>query len=263
MTGSDPEAARRGGHPRTGERRHSSCRAGLSALSRGASGIPRRRAGRCPVAPLPRGGATNPQQARDQLAHQFLVRAFGTTGTEQASYREAAAVLDRDRHDLITAAGRQFRIVRAGQVARTGPDGPNHPGPPTVPALTGQTQGRCSSRTPMPTGISHQPHSKPPCEIGRARPGPPPELIADERRARTTLTTYLRQTAPTWEKPGEETCVAYAQAADGLESAQFNEITAAGRRFRVSRVERYVRTGPAGLEPPRPSDHDPYPPPAA
>jgi hypothetical protein len=38
----------------------------------------------------------------------------GTTGTEQASYREAAAVLDRERHDLITAAGRQFRIVRAG-----------------------------------------------------------------------------------------------------------------------------------------------------
>ena len=91
----------------------------------------------------------------------------------------------------------------------------------------------------------------------------PPELIADERRTRTTLTTCLRQTAPTWEKPGEETCVAYAQGGDDLESAQFNEITAAGRRFRVSRVERYVRTSPAGLEPPRPSDHDPYPPPAA
>jgi Family of unknown function (DUF5954) len=90
--------------------------------------------------------------------------------------------------------------------------------------------------------------------------------------ARTTLTTYLRQTTPTWEKPGvkgqwelpgEETCAAYAQAADDLESAQLNEITAAARRFRVSRVERYVRTGPAGLEPPPALRPRPLPSPAA
>jgi hypothetical protein len=76
---------------------------------------------------LPGEALLTPQRARDELAHQFLVRASGTTGTEQASYREAAAVLDRERHDLITATGRQFRIVPAGQVARTGPDGPEPP----------------------------------------------------------------------------------------------------------------------------------------
>ncbi|MDL4771159.1 MULTISPECIES: DUF5954 family protein [Thermomonosporaceae] len=38
-----------------------------------------------------------------------------------------------------------------------------------------------------------------------------------------------------------------------------DEVTAAGRRFRVVRIEQLVRTGPDGPEPPRPTDLDPRP----
>ena len=204
MTGSDPEAARRGvsralangGTAHAGQVYPPLAGVHPVFLAAEQAGVRWRL--------LPRGSATNPQRSRDQLAHQFLVRAFGTTGTEQASYREAAAVLTVTA--TISSLPRAASSASCGLARSHGPGqtAPNHPGPPTVPALTGQTQGRCSSRTPMPTGISHQPHSKPPCEIGRARPGPPPELIADERRARTTLTTYLRQTAPTWKNPARK-----------------------------------------------------------
>jgi hypothetical protein len=72
-----------------------------------------------------------PQDARDDLAHQFLMRAAAAAegSQEQESYRGAAGVLDRERHDEMTAAGRRFRIARAEQVLRTGPDGPEPPRP--------------------------------------------------------------------------------------------------------------------------------------
>jgi len=75
--------------------------------------------------------------------------------------------------------------------------------------------------------------------------------------------SYFREYVPTWEKPGPQVCAAYAAAADLLEREQASEITAAGRRFRISRIERLVRMNSGGPEPPRPSDFDPYSPPAA
>ena len=81
--------------------------------------------------------------------------------------------------------------------------------------------------------------------------------------ARASLIGYLRVVAPTWEKPGNDVCAAYASAADALERGQLDDISAAGRRFRIARIERYVRMRADGPEPPRPSDFDPHPPPAA
>jgi Family of unknown function (DUF5954) len=175
MTGSDPEAAQRG-----------ASRALANGGTAHAGQVHPSLAGVHPVfltaeqagarwRLLPGKAPLTPQQARDELAHQFLVRASGTTGTEQAFYREAAAVLDVNA--TISSLPWAASSASCGPARSHGPGqtAPNHPGPPTVPALTGQTQGRYSSRTPMPTGISHQPHSKPPCGIGRARPGPCPQ----------------------------------------------------------------------------------------
>lgn len=39
-----------------------------------------------------------------------------------------------------------------------------------------------------------------------------------------------------------------------------NELTVAGRRYRIIRAQPFIRRGPKGLEPPRPTDPDPYPP---
>jgi Family of unknown function (DUF5954)/Putative exonuclease SbcCD, C subunit len=120
------------------------------------------------------------QDARDDLAHQFLVRAAGADegGQEQEGYRAAAGVLDRERHDEMTAAGRRFRIARAEQVLRTGPDGPEPPRPEESrrpgrdpawprPGLAATRPGRdpCtgSSGTPTPTPGRHRRCSEPGC----------------------------------------------------------------------------------------------------
>ncbi|WP_344270730.1 DUF5954 family protein [Actinomadura napierensis] len=49
------------------------------------------------------------------------------------------------------------------------------------------------------------------------------------------------------------------EASGTLRSGPRDAVTAAGRRFAIVRVERLVRTGPDGPEPPRPSDPDPRP----
>jgi hypothetical protein len=58
----------------------------------------------------------------------------------------------------------------------------------------------------------------------------------------------------------DEDKAAYAEAARRLESETRNQLTVAGRRFRVIRVQTLVRVGPDGPEPVRPSDYDPEPP---
>jgi hypothetical protein len=74
--------------------------------------------------------------------------------------------------------------------------------------------------------------------------------------ARDQLAGYLRVTAP-WELDLDESQrAAYDQAANVLD-ARSDELTVAGRRFRIVRVERLVRVGPDGPEGPRPSDPDP------
>ncbi|MFD6695838.1 DUF5954 family protein [Micromonospora aurantiaca (nom. illeg.)] len=56
---------------------------------------------------------------------------------------------------------------------------------------------------------------------------------------------------------------AYPQSAEEVDATQANEVTVLDRRFRVIRVETLLRFGSDGPEPPRPSDHDPEPPPEA
>ncbi|RFS85404.1 hypothetical protein D0T12_10215 [Actinomadura spongiicola] len=50
-----------------------------------------------------------------------------------------------------------------------------------------------------------------------------------------------------------------AVAARTLQDEAADEVIAAGRRFRIVRIEQLVRTGPEGPEPPRPTDLDPRP----
>lgn len=46
-------------------------------------------------------------------------------------------------------------------------------------------------------------------------------------------------------------------AAVRLDWEKIDEMTVLGTRYRVVRAERFIRTGPDGPEPPRPSDPDP------
>lgn len=63
--------------------------------------------------------------------------------------------------------------------------------------------------------------------------------------------------------PGAAACARYRAAADRLVGDRLDDISVVGRHFRVVRVEQAVRAGADGPEPPRPSDPDPYGPPAA
>jgi len=273
-------------------------------------------------------GSANPtpQDARDDLAHQFLMRASDAAegSALQADYRSAADVLDWERRDEMTVVGRRFRIARIERIVRLGADGPEPPratdggsvpsggdrvssGGDRVPS-GGDRAGSLAGSEITFIGDSDSDVSRSSAALrselreSRTKAGSvPPEMIADERRAREayprlvllgarfaiaeqidgtwgsfslsehatpaeareSLISYFRDSAPTWEKPGEEVCAAFAEAADVLDRDRAYEVTAAGRRFRIIRIEQIVRMGAEGPEPPRSSDFDPYPPPAA
>ncbi|MEU4686414.1 DUF5954 family protein [Streptomyces xinghaiensis] len=79
--------------------------------------------------------------------------------------------------------------------------------------------------------------------------------------ARDGLATHWRGPFfPQLRKLTPELRAEYAAAADRISSERLNEVTVAGVRYRVARVERLVRVGPDGPESPRPSDPDPEPP---
>ncbi|MFI0349788.1 DUF5954 family protein [Actinomadura sp. 9N407] len=59
--------------------------------------------------------------------------------------------------------------------------------------------------------------------------------------------------------PGDTAAEPLRRAAWRLRTEPHDELAAAGRRFRVIRIEQLVRTGPDGPEPPRPTDFDPRP----
>ena len=180
----------------------------------------------------------------------------------------------------------------AGQAARTGPDGPeppraadstrdHRPGPGAdVPRGHRCRPGYGISHTQSRlAGVAEQGRGLPPELIADERPAPavyPDVILLGTRFAIAELTDGRWQSFPDprgtthpprpalpspptsgishpRRKTSEETDAAYARAADELEYGQLKEITAAGRRFRISRVERYVRTGPAGPEPPGPA----------
>lgn len=70
-----------------------------------------------------------PQEARNGLAHIFLVTASRSAADAATAerFRVAADVLDWERRDEMTVAGRRFRVGRIERSARTGPDGPEPP----------------------------------------------------------------------------------------------------------------------------------------
>jgi hypothetical protein len=59
--------------------------------------------------------------------------------------------------------------------------------------------------------------------------------------------------------PGDPAAGPLLRAAHRLRLEPHDELEAAGRHFRVVRIEQLVRTGPDGPEPPRPTDVDPCP----
>lgn len=78
--------------------------------------------------------------------------------------------------------------------------------------------------------------------------------------ARDGLVGHLRVTIPWQLDLGPQEQAVYAAAAARLETERADEVTVAGRCFRVVRVERLMRIGPDGPEGPRSSDPDPQPP---
>jgi hypothetical protein len=81
--------------------------------------------------------------------------------------------------------------------------------------------------------------------------------VASPQEARLTLATYFTAMVPAMLQPSPQELAAYQDAARLLEHQRRSQLTVAGRRFRIIRVETAVRTGPDGPELPRPSDHDP------
>jgi hypothetical protein len=86
------------------------------------------------------------------------------------------------------------------------------------------------------------------------------EAVPTPHDARRTLATYFTEIVPAMLRPSEDDLAAYHAAACRLRRERLHQISVAGRRFRIIRVETAVRVGPDGPEPSRPSDHDPDPP---
>lgn len=87
-----------------------------------------------------------------------------------------------------------------------------------------------------------------------------PDTSPTPQGARDALASYLRVIVPWQMSLNAKQRAAYAAAADRLSDERADELSVAGRTFRIVRVERLVRIGPDGPEGPRPSDPDPQPP---
>jgi hypothetical protein len=201
-----------------------------------------------------------PQQARDALADQFLLRAAWAAAGSRAcqDYSQAAGLLDRERHDQLTVAGHRFAIARVEQFLRLGPDGPEPPRPGDSRPLGTPAQAPAAAgyaRVVLPGACF---------AIGeRTASGWTQPLMKEyetPERARAALIAYLRAYVP---HAGQGGPAAFAKAADGLARHHVNEVSAAGRLLRIMRVGQVVRLSAEGPEPPRPSDADPRLPRAA
>jgi hypothetical protein len=80
------------------------------------------------------------------------------------------------------------------------------------------------------------------------------------QEARATLYNYLAEFLPKLEQDVSPTeAGTYAEAAERYRAGPpRDELRVLGRRFQIIRVERMMRVGPDGPEPPRPTDTDPY-----
>jgi uncharacterized protein DUF5954 len=247
-------------------------------------------------------GECTPQGARDALAHQFREYAAAAAVT-RTEFLAVARLLDRERHDELTVAGRRFRIIRVEQVIRMSADAPEPPRPtdpdPRHPArgeeapppdeflsLADDTPGfaaaelMCQFRAELPSAETT------PAEVRQdalralsayptLRIMAPVFTVAEQieggwrsatmpcdtpQRARETLAVYFSQIVPAIEEPSEAEGTEYASAAQRLTYERVDDLTVAGRRFRIVRIEKIARLGADGPEPPRRSDFDPEPP---
>lgn len=75
--------------------------------------------------------------------------------------------------------------------------------------------------------------------------------------ARDTLGAHFDHLARVEDDPG--LAAEYEAAAERLDREVVNELVVGGRRYRIIRADRFVRTAQDQPEPPRPTDPDPYP----
>lgn len=231
---------------------------------------------------------------------RVLARRRSTPEADREEYWSASALLEVERRNELLVAGRRFRVVRADRFFRYGLAGPEPPRPgdpdeaprerrhtekltggllgpgeePGGEALLGE-RWEVVPRGPMvPPEVTRdardalRTHPRvalltPMFAVTEERDGhwpPHTGAIASPADARRALATYLRDMMPVLSAPSEEELTDYRRAASLLESEPVHQVRAAGRRFRVIRLETAVRIGSDGPEMPRPSDHDPDPP---
>lgn len=231
---------------------------------------------------------------------RVLARRRSTPEADREEYWSASALLEAERRNELLVAGRRFRVVRVDRFFRYGLGGPEPPRPgdpdespvdarhtrmltggllgpgeePGGKALLGE-RWEVVPRGPMvPPDVTHDARTAlrthprvalltPMFAVTEERDGHWPPItgaIPSPADARRALATYLRDMAPVLSAPSEEELTDYHRAASLLGSKPVHQVRAAGRRFRVIRLETAVRVGPDGPEPPRPSDHDPDPP---
>ncbi|MFI1013714.1 DUF5954 family protein [Streptomyces sp. NPDC020965] len=257
-------------------------------------------------------GGHAPQDARDLLASYFLRMANACASDDRTKTGALAAAerLDWVALNELRVLGRRYRVVRAEQFIRMGPDGPEPPRP-SDPDPARSRPGEANDIPSRTQGFVLDPYTGTGLSDGllrfdlsqfvRARWAAPDEMYIDARAARRShpgavllpaefaiaeksddgrwlphsasssspqgardaLASHFRVYAPVMDGLSAAEREEYARAADRLDEKRGTGVAVAGRRFRVTRVEQLVRIGPDGPEPPRPSDHDPYPPPAA
>ncbi|MFF3350577.1 DUF5954 family protein [Streptomyces sp. NPDC002779] len=84
-------------------------------------------------------------------------------------------------------------------------------------------------------------------------------LAATAHDARRRLYDGMAEVWAALHRYDDATRAVYARAAEEFRAlGRADACTVAGRRFRICRVDRMLRMGPDGPEPPRPSDHDAY-----
>ncbi|XRQ04240.1 DUF5954 family protein [Actinomadura welshii] len=135
----------------------------------------------------------SPQDARDSLAWWFrnMSRNHAVPAADRDAYRAGAVLLDRERRNQLTVAGRVFRVVRAERFCRFGLDGPEPPRPGDPDDLPEPRTRRGPDRFDhglLPPG--RRPGS---ADLFGERwehvpegPGTPPEAVRDARRALVT-----------------------------------------------------------------------------
>lgn len=253
-----------------------------------------------------------PQDTRDTMGHYFRVMAAEHPDDSEthAAYMRAAVRMDWEAIDEQTVLGTRFRVIRAEQIIRTGPSGPEPPRPSDAERSSrAERKGIAShtlhvtedgfvidpfNSTTMSQGIltmellktivqaspatgkaredleraayTHPggvllPAAFTVARLTRGKWGPITMLMSTSPRdARESLVGYLRVSLPYDLDLTDEQRAPYNAAADTVENENVDEVSVAGNRFRVIRVERLVRIGPDGPEGPRPSDPDPQPP---